>query len=153
MSQDSTKRDEDDRQAGQFKMNMSQQYKRYALGYIQYNGEVPDFVAASAEDIVGGIDRVDDDVMEIATPTLAEVYVNQGQINAAITIYERILSRHPDDEPSRQRLEALKSEMNVEKPDKSEEVDGEREKKKKLLTILEAWLANIRLMTDTSLPA
>jgi len=109
--------------------------------------------AADAEDIDGGIERVDDDVPEIATPTLAEVYVNQGQLKAAINIYERVLSRHPDDESSRQRLEALRSEMNVETPDKSEEVDGKREKKKKLLAILEAWRANIRLMTDTSLPA
>jgi tetratricopeptide (TPR) repeat protein len=109
--------------------------------------------AARAEDIAGSIERVEDDVPEIATPTLAEVYVNQGQINAAIIIYERVLAQNPNDEASRQRLEALKSEMNAEKPDKSEEVDGRREKKKKLLAILEAWLANIRFMTDTTLPA
>jgi tetratricopeptide (TPR) repeat protein len=108
---------------------------------------------ANAEDAAGGTERVEDDMPEIATPTLAEVYVNQGQIGSAITIYERVLSRNPDDEISRERLEVLKSEMGVETSVESEEVDGDREKKKKLIAILEAWLANIRLMTEKSLPA
>lgn len=51
----------------------------------------------------------DDTLPEIATPTLAELYYRQGQIDAAIETYEKILARSPDDQRANARLEELKS--------------------------------------------
>ena len=96
------------------------------------------------------VGRVENTVPGIATPTLAEVYFNQGQMGEAMNIYEKVLMQNPDDERSRQRLEELKAQMGTETSIHTEDVDRDREKKKKLLAILEAWLANIRLTPNTS---
>jgi tetratricopeptide (TPR) repeat protein len=46
---------------------------------------------------------------DIATPTLAEIYFKQGQIQDARDIYEKVVAEHPDDEKSSQRLKELKA--------------------------------------------
>lgn len=46
-------------------------------------------------------------IPEIATPTLAELYYSQGQIDAAVETYERILTRSPDDPRANARLREL----------------------------------------------
>jgi hypothetical protein len=49
--------------------------------------------------------RFEEDVLsEIATPTLAEVYVNQGQIQEALTIYEKVVAQNPEDQTSIKRI-------------------------------------------------
>jgi tetratricopeptide (TPR) repeat protein len=48
-------------------------------------------------------------IPEIATPTLAELYYSQGQIDAAIETYERILARAPDDPRASASLRELKA--------------------------------------------
>lgn len=81
---------------------------------------------------------------EIATPTLAEIYFEQGQIEEAIDTYEIIVAQNPDDESSRSRLEELKSMIADQDVMEEEQRDEVREKKEKMITILESWLANIR---------
>ncbi|RJR47637.1 MAG: hypothetical protein C4576_09255 [Desulfobacteraceae bacterium] len=80
-------------------------------------------------------------VPEIATPTLAEVYFAQGQIEEAIATYQKVVDRNPDAERSRNRLEELKA-MNS-ALDQEQEVGGEEEplrsKKEKLIRVLETW--------------
>ncbi len=88
---------------------------------------------------------------EIATPTLAEVYFSQGQVQEAVITYEKVVAQNPEDERSRQRLEELKSGMPDEPSSEDKEVDKVREKKKKMITILEAWRTNIRKMSKNSL--
>lgn len=51
----------------------------------------------------------EDQLPDIATPTLAEIYFKQGQIQDARDIYEKVVMEHPDDEKSWQRLEELKA--------------------------------------------
>jgi len=51
----------------------------------------------------------EDQLPDIATPTLAEIYFKQGQIQDARDIYKKIVREHPDDEKSLQRLEELKA--------------------------------------------
>ncbi len=46
-------------------------------------------------------------IPEIATPTLAELYYSQGQIDAAVETYELILARSPDDPRANARLREL----------------------------------------------
>jgi tetratricopeptide (TPR) repeat protein len=94
---------------------------------------------ADAEEISGPAE-------EIATPTLAELYVDQDLIQEATATYEKVTAQHPEDERSKQRLEELKA-MSIENEAlESEEIGVEeiRQKKEKMITILEGWLANIK---------
>lgn len=95
---------------------------------------------------------------DIATPTLAEVYVAQGQRQEAIRTYERVLEHYPEDDHSKQRLqdirnmEAAVDEAEVPAPfptpgdapvDESSRI---KEKMEKMITVLETWLEEIREM-------
>jgi tetratricopeptide (TPR) repeat protein len=51
----------------------------------------------------------DEPIPEIATPTLAELYFSQGQIEAAVETYERILARSPNDARTLARLRELRA--------------------------------------------
>ena len=100
---------------------------------------------------------------DIATPTLAEVYIAQGQWQEAIRTYERVLELYPEDDHSRQRLQEIRNmeasvqEVEMPAPAASGEdapVDASldegtrmREKTQKMITTLEAWLEEIREMS------
>ena len=90
-------------------------------------------------------------IPEIATPTLAEIYFDQGQIQEAINTYERVVEQNPGDRRPLQRLEELKNMMGGEKTSEDERVDRARQKKKKMIAILDAWLANIRQQSKSPL--
>jgi tetratricopeptide (TPR) repeat protein len=78
---------------------------------------------------------------EIATPTLAEVYFAQGQIQEAISTYEKIVARHPEAEQSRLRLKELKAMIApapaMDRVDPG--VERSLKKKEKLIQVLESW--------------
>ena len=80
----------------------------------------------------------------VATPTLGDVYFNQGLIHEAINVYEKVVVENPDDELSKKRLDELKSTLKPGSVPEAGDVDRTREKKQKLLTVLEAWRASIR---------
>lgn len=83
----------------------------------------------------------EDEFSELATPTLAEIYYNQGQIPEAISTYERVLLKDPNDRKSIERLAEIKSsfeQSNTTTP----KMDLE-EKKTKMISVLEAWLSKI----------
>ena len=90
---------------------------------------------------------------EIATPTLAEVYFSQGQVQEAVITYEKVVAQNPEDERSRKRLDELKFSMAPESSSEDKDVDKVRQKKKKMITILEAWRTNIQKMSKNSLNA
>ncbi len=50
----------------------------------------------------------------LATPTLAEIYYQQGQIHEAIKIYEEVLAREPQNLDSARRLAELKALVSAE---------------------------------------
>lgn len=81
---------------------------------------------------------------DIATPTLAEIYFDQGQIEEAIQTYEVVVVQNPEDERSKERLQELKAMKAEEKPVEDKEIDEARQKKEKMIVILESWLAKIR---------
>ncbi|MBW1902447.1 MAG: tetratricopeptide repeat protein [Deltaproteobacteria bacterium] len=90
----------------------------------------------------------EDPVVDLATPTLAELYFSQGQIPEAVNTYEKILLDNPDDKASEQRLAELKASISQEaKPLPSkEEVAGI--KTEKTIAILENWLNSIQTMDN-----
>ena len=90
-------------------------------------------------------------LQDLATPTLAEIYFNQGQIQEAIEIYESVLARHPEDHEAARRLEELKA--MVESPAQGvrglERVQGQdhlRARKERMIDVLESWLGKIQEM-------
>lgn len=92
---------------------------------------------------------LEEEPAEIATPTLAEIYVEQGQIEEAIDTYEIIVAQHPEDESSRGRIEELKG-IIAERSAIEEKQRDELRKKEKMIAILESWLANIREQFKTA---
>ena len=89
-------------------------------------------------------------VHEIATPTLAEVYVSQGDLEEALKIYHKVIARNPQDERSQQRVQELEALLTREPPVPEEKVDRRRKKKERAIAILEAWLADLRKMYQDS---
>jgi tetratricopeptide (TPR) repeat protein len=87
--------------------------------------------------------RGKEDFPDIATPTLAEVYVNQGQIVEALSIYERIVADNPEDHVSRQRVLELQA-MIAPPPPSERKGDRETKKKEKMIATLNTWLEEIR---------
>jgi len=88
---------------------------------------------------------------EIATPTLAEIYFDQGQIREAIDIYEKVVTENPEDDHCRQRLHEMKTMMTADETIEDKGIDKVRRKKEKMIAILEAWLANIQEKAKTVL--
>jgi tetratricopeptide (TPR) repeat protein len=81
---------------------------------------------------------------ELASPTLAEIYVAQGRIQEAVETYEKVVRKNQDDTDSRERLMELKSmEDRHHVPSLSPE-RGPKDSKQRMIDILEAWLVNIR---------
>ncbi len=116
----------------------------------------------------------DETLPEIATATLAELYYSQGQIDAAVATYEKVLARSPDDLKVRGRLRELKglkaSSANVfpdkepgegaltgpssveadsregalVEPGRAASMESEKRKTEKMIAVLEEWLTRIQ---------
>lgn len=106
---------------------------------------VEEIHAEAAEQEVAEEARADEDELsEIATPTLAQIYFEQGQIEEAINTYEMIIAQNPEDESSKRRLEELQNLIAEEKAAEEKALDPIRQRKEKMIAVLESWLANIR---------
>ncbi|MFO7784745.1 MAG: tetratricopeptide repeat protein [Thermodesulfobacteriota bacterium] len=111
---------------------------------------------------------------EIATSTLAELYFSQGQIDAAVKTYEKVLAQSPDDSRGQARLQELKAltaaspddasgrepgvEPAMEPPpaedefheqapveaEKASASNSEKRKTEKMIAVLEGWLTRIQ---------
>jgi tetratricopeptide (TPR) repeat protein len=82
--------------------------------------------------------------IDLATPTLAEIYYNQGLVHEAISTYERVILDNPEDKASIERLEELKDQI-AEKPEiKVLPEDALRARTEKMITVLEGWLERIQ---------
>ena len=88
----------------------------------------------------------DDDagaVVAFATPTIAELYFSQGQLDAAVETYEKVVAEHPDDSASAKRLSQLKESLKTSLPNGGKDSDDTYAQQEKLLTILEKWLPRV----------
>ena len=92
------------------------------------NGLLSELVAAAGEE-----------KSVLITPTMAEIYFKQGEIEEAINIYREIVKAFPDDKQYRTRLNELEAMNEPQKVDEGEK-DTTKEKKLKLISILEKWL-------------
>ncbi|MFO8163314.1 MAG: tetratricopeptide repeat protein [Thermodesulfobacteriota bacterium] len=83
------------------------------------------------------------DASILPTSTLAEIYYKQGEVEEAIKIYKQVVKDSPDNEKYKNRLDELMAIMETEEPEKSHE-QILKEKKLRLIGILERWLTNIK---------
>jgi len=86
----------------------------------------------------------------LPTPTLAEIYYKQGALEEAINMYKQVVKDFPDDEKYKNRLKELKAIMKTKETERSHEAIL-KEKKIKIIGILERWLTNIEKIRVISL--
>jgi len=91
-------------------------------------------------------EKMEEALVDLATPTLAELYFNQGQIQEAISTYEKVISNNPGDKRSEQRLARLKALVSGEIEIEPAYENDTRAKKEKMVTVLENWLMRIQSM-------
>jgi tetratricopeptide (TPR) repeat protein len=83
-------------------------------------------------------------LQEIVTPTLAELYLKQGEPQKAIDTYRTLLEQHPENTHFRERLEALEVIPQEEAQGDQGTQDTHVAGVQKAIAILESWRANIR---------
>ncbi len=114
--------------------------------------EIPEEVVTAGGEEIDGVpeeitpvaEEEDEPFTELATPTLAEIYYNQGLVLEAISTYERVILDNPEDKASTDRLEELKEQI-AEKPEiKVTHEDALRARTEKMITVLEGWLERIQ---------
>ena len=84
------------------------------------------------------------DVPKIVTPTLAEIYFNQGQVQEAVSTYEKLLEQEPQNLRAQKRLEELKALLDTGQVLETTTEDPIHQKKAKVINTLETWLGHIR---------
>ncbi len=70
----------------------------------------------------------------IRTDTLAEIYIKQGKLDRALSVYQEILTREPENTAVREKYEGLQKRMAEERKAVSQ---------KKILNQLERWLSAV----------
>ena len=94
-------------------------------------------------------DSAEEDSGDIATPTLAEVYYKQGQLDEAIKTYNLVLQQNPSDQDSEERLAELVAESYRTTLDEKAKADGEKAMKtERLITVLETWRSRLQKRPD-----
>jgi tetratricopeptide (TPR) repeat protein len=83
-------------------------------------------------------------IVDLATPTLAELYFSQGQTREAIETYEKVLLNDPNDKKSEQRFNELKASHEKNTALQPSVKDTARAKTEKSIEILEDWLSRIQ---------
>ncbi|EFK07778.1 tetratricopeptide repeat protein [delta proteobacterium NaphS2] len=89
-------------------------------------------------------DDDDESLVAFATSTIAELYFTQGQLDAAVATYEKVVEEHPDDTASAERLLELKDQLKTSISNTPEECETVHAPEEKLLTVLERWLPRVR---------
>jgi tetratricopeptide (TPR) repeat protein len=75
------------------------------------------------------------------TDTLAEIYIKQGRVDRALSVYQEILAREPENALVREKVDALKKRV---------EGDQKVASQKKMLSHLEQWLAAVSRKDDST---
>jgi len=77
----------------------------------------------------------------IQTDTLAEIYVKQGHLDKALSVYQEILAREPENTAVREKYEGLRKRLEEERKATSQQ---------KIISQLEQWLAALSAREDSS---
>jgi tetratricopeptide (TPR) repeat protein len=95
-----------------------------------------------AADLLAELSQPEEEPSALPTSTLAELYYKQGELDEAIKVYEQVVASSPDDEKAKNRLDELRGEKEAQEGE-LERLQSARERKLKLLGVLERWLAAV----------
>ncbi len=121
---------------------------------INLMGRVKAVEEASVKEIVNPVeDHIESEedkeiFTELATPTLAEICFNQGEIQEAVNIYEKVLLIDPDDHASDRRLAELRKLIQGEADIQAGKESVIESYKEKMIATLERWLAKVQEMSS-----
>lgn len=87
----------------------------------------------------------------VPTPTLAEIFFNQGALDEAIKVYQQVVEASPDDEKSKMRLNELEQ-MNVAEVQQTPGEGATKDRRLELIRILENWLGAIESQKAANVP-
>ncbi len=85
-----------------------------------------------------------EELVDFATPTIAELYYSQGRIEAAVQTYERVLQAHPEDREASLRLTELKKMLEPSGARGPMAATSPPPVEERMIAILERWLPRIR---------
>ncbi|MCG6880373.1 MAG: tetratricopeptide repeat protein [Deltaproteobacteria bacterium] len=88
-------------------------------------------------------DGDDESLVAFATPTIAELYFSQGQLDAAVATYEQVVEEHPDDTASAERLLKLKDQLKTSLSGTAKEYETVHGQEERLIAVLEKWLPRV----------
>jgi len=77
---------------------------------------------------------------QIITKTLAELYLQQGYLQEAFEIYQRLAEKYPFDQEIQKKLKELKEQFHPSLPPDLFPCPSKEER----IRLLEKWLSNIR---------
>ena len=80
----------------------------------------------------------------LASPTIAELYYNQGHIEEAVSTYESYLLKNADDKSAIKRIAELQAIASKKGEPQIIYEDEKRAGKEKMISVLETWLSRIR---------
>lgn len=86
----------------------------------------------------------EDEFPEIITGTLAETYIDQGKLEEAAEIYEKLLEKDPQDKAFEKRLEEIRSMISHSLKDESGIEVSMDSKKERVINVLDTWLNSLR---------
>jgi len=124
---------QDDQEALGFMRRMESRLEKSATG-----------APVSSDSVDKEKDKKEHGILDLATPTLAEIYYKQGLINEAIQTYEKILEKNPDDSKASIRIKELKAALSKESSVMPVDEETIKARKKKMIGILEGWLQKIQ---------
>lgn len=103
-----------------------------------------------AADLLADLSPSKEEPSALPTSTLAELYYKQGELDEAIKVYEQVIASSPDDEKAKHRLDELRGVKEGQEGEK-EVSRSVRERKLKLLGVLERWLAGVEQRKEAAL--
>jgi len=103
-----------------------------------------------AADLLTELSPREEEPSALPTSSLAELYHKQGELDEAIKVYEQVVASSPNDEKAVHRLDELRGEKEGRGREKGRP-RSEREKKLRLLGVLERWLAGVEQRKEAAL--
>jgi tetratricopeptide (TPR) repeat protein len=92
-----------------------------------------------------GMQELEEELPEIITATLAKVYFDQGKLDEAKDIYEKLIDMNPDDALFTSRFKEISALSAIDDIQaETRPVTDTRHRKEKIISILDAWRKNIR---------
>lgn len=101
-----------------------------------------------------GMQELEQELPEIITATLAKVYFDQGKLDEARDIYEKLAEMNPDDAVAASHFKEISALSDINDVQEERPPINERSHKtEKIISILEAWRKNIKGLSDSGATA